>query len=654
MLRWFGALWLLGWLILPVSRRLFPRLPDAGLAAGRVLFVIGVTLVCFWGATLHLFPLGLAPVIYLLAALGCASGWRDSSLRAFVRENRRALVVSDMIFAATWTLFLWIRLCHPEVNDLEKPMDMALISAAMHSDWLPFQNPWYSGMPFTNYYYFGHLMGALLAKSLFTAPHLAYNLIQPAFCAFFLSVLWSVGAALSRSLWGGVGVMLLVGLGGHFEPLRQIKETGQFWPLDWWKTSRVIENTINEYPAFTLGVGDLHAHFFALSFAALWFALLLQLFEASLKRRRITLVAYGFVLGAWLVTNTWDAPLFGYLLIMAGVTSRPFVAKTSEEGKPKVSLPVAVGWLGLPFMVAVVTALPYFLKFKSQVSGAVRDPWMPDFTSFFLLWGGWLILGCLVGFIPQEKTPSPEARLRRCLLGVGLVALVAPFLFYIKGYFGDSVLRHQDTVFKFGLQAWLLLGTGISSELFALLRSVWHRPVTKFIAVPVGAVLAGVFSIAPVCVFATRAHTFGTGSWSLNGMKFLPQAEQEAIVWLQTQAPAQAVVLEAVKLQNNTPTGDYDAICGRVSTFSGLPTPLGWPQHVWMWGGDLGQANLRGTQVDSFYTTQNFAQAKKMFDVRYIFFGAQEGEMSPRLESVLKAQNFPAPDGTHAAIGVVD
>lgn len=664
-LRWFGALWLSGWLLLPASRRLFPRLPDAGLSAGRLLFLLIGTLICFWGAALHLLPLRLAPIVLAVLAFAAAWGWREAGMRAWARDNRKNLVFSDAMFTLAWAFFLWVRLCHPEVGDLEKPMDMALISAGMRADWLPFPNPWYSDALFTNYYYFGHLMGALLARSLFTAPHIAYNLIQPTFCAFFLSVLCSVGWALSRSKWGGVGVMLLVGVGGHYEPLRQIaqklSEKQPLWPLDWWKTSRVIENTINEYPAFTLGIGDAHAHFFALSFAVLWFALLLQLFGASLRRRRITLVICGVMLGAWLMTNTWDVPLFGLLLlIVAGALTRPIAApalsdaKENSDASPSVRLEPAwmsVGWAFIPFVLAVIVSRPYFATFKSQVSGAVFDPWRPDIFSMCLLWGSWWTLGALAWLLPSDDAASPESRLRRTMIGVGLLALIAPFIFYIKGYFGDGDLRHQDTVFKFGLQAWLLLGTGIASELFARWPKAWATPKIRYFLAPTGVVLAGILALAPVCVFRTR--TQDGGPWSLNGMKFLPQADQNAISWLQG-APAQSVVLEGVRIEKNAPVGDYDGNCGRISTFSGLPTPLGWPGHVWMWGADYGQVQDRGRIIDKIYQSRDFAEAKRLFGVRYVVFGANEGPIPPEVEAGLKVQKFEGTDGSQASIGVVD
>jgi uncharacterized membrane protein len=48
-------------------------------------------------------------------------------LHEWLRTNRRSLVFSDVVFAIAFLVFVWVRLRHPEINDLEKPMDAALI-----------------------------------------------------------------------------------------------------------------------------------------------------------------------------------------------------------------------------------------------------------------------------------------------------------------------------------------------------------------------------------------------------------------------------------------------------------------------------------------------------------------------------------------------
>src|SRR5207249_4402039 len=100
---------------------------------------------------------------------------------------------------------------------------------------------WLGGTTLSNYYYFGHLMAALLARTLATPIPFAYNLALPAFSALFIAPLWSLCAALTGSpLRGWLATLPVVAL-GHFEPLRQRLDSGHWWPLDWWKTSRVFD-----------------------------------------------------------------------------------------------------------------------------------------------------------------------------------------------------------------------------------------------------------------------------------------------------------------------------------------------------------------------------------------------------------------------------
>ena len=659
---WTLALWALGWLVLPVSRRVFSALPDGGLAAGRVIFVILVALAAFWGASLHVVPLRLAPAVAALAALVCAACWRDPSTRDWARQNWRSLAVSDAVFLGCWAAFLWVRTQHPEINDLEKPMDAALLSAAWKTDWLPFAHPWWGGASFTNYYYFGPLMGALMGRALGTAPNFAYNLVQPAFCAFFLSTTWALGAALTRSKWWGVVTMLLVGISGPLEPLRQWSEKGWIWPFDWWTTSRVIPDTINEYPAFTMAIGDAHAHFYALSFAALWLCLAWSLFADNLAptfpQRRFVLTICGLVLGAWLMTNTWDAPIFGLLFGLTIYFWRPGDASASK-GNSATQLLFALSLLAT-FGIAIGAAALYFWRFKSPVSGVQFDAWRPDSLSFALLWGGWIVVGALAFLLPADSSHVAGARFRRLLMICGLLALTVPFLFYIRGAFGDGDLRHQDTVFKFGLQAWLLLGVGISAELGA--RFVALTKVPKFVVAFALILIAPVLALAPATTIWTRAITQGSAQnlgKSLDGMRYLPRAEQSAIVWLQRNGRAGEIVMEGVPLgENGLPNGDYDGNWGRVGAFSGLSSTLGWPQHVWGWDGNYDQVMARGQRIAALYKLPSAietARGASELGARTVFFGRGEGNwQTPDADEARAAgyavHEFSGDDGSRALI----
>ena len=621
-LRWIVPLWALGWLVLPLSSRLFPFLPDLGLATGRVIALILVGIVSFWGATTHLVSLDFS--IYQLLALPIFAGifWKNREFRARISENWRQFLLSDAIFLLAFAAFLWVRLRHPAAGDLEKPMDMALLAAAMRADFLPFENPWFAGQDFTNYYYFGPFLGSILARFFATPPQFAYNLTQPLFCAFLLSSTWSLCAALSKSAKIGVLATLLVCVGGHFEPLRQIAQNGWSFPLDWWKTSRVIEQTINEYPAFTLLIGDLHAHFFALCLAPTFFAVCLGILQSqSPKLRRVLLVLGGALLGVFALMNTWDTPLCGILFLGCAGWNRKNAIWNRADNLAFAGAITAV----------ILVAAPYFSRFQSQISGVAFDFWIPNLFSFALLWGGWWALGFASLALQNDSNERDETAIfRRFLIAIGIVALLFPFVFYIRGAFGDGDLRHQDTVFKFGLQAWILLGIGVACEFGTVFRRFLRaqnppiRFASTFLIFNFGLILC----LAPASVAWTRAHSYaprnaeGKVVLSLDAARFLPPDDAQGIAWLRQNAKRGERVVEAIG-------ADYDANFARVSAFSGVPGVLGWPQHVAGWGANWDEIQKRTALVQEVYKSKDSRAALRELRATYVFVGARETQIAP-------------------------
>ncbi len=705
--------------MLPLARRVFPNLPDGGLAAGRVLFLTLVALFVYWGAMLRVVPLALTPLWIFGLPLLCRRFARHDGFRVWRGENRRALLASDLVFGAAFGFFLWVRLRHPELNDLEKLMDAALLGGLMRADGLPLNNPWLSGTPLTSYYHFGPLMGALPARSFGLSVPFAYNLVQPLFCALFVSTLWAIGAALSGSLKRGVIVVLLVALFGHFEPVRQWinplpNSDNYFARLDWWSTSRVFPDTteqlsglperrpdgtpnldaparpiiapaqyaaawanlprapwttntdypwfaISEYPIFTMAIGDAHAHFYALALAALLFSLCFALFaHKSVRHRRAVLALLGILLGVFVMTNTWDVPLYALLVIGSAIlTAR---GRKSEKWAE----------LAVAMLLVIVVALPYLWRFKAQVSGVVFELWPPASVPFLVFWGSWLMLWLLalaktsaerrdaalvlifmlllvrwwpasalvvtVGTIACTGAElwtarrENESRLNLgLLLGLcGLLGMAVPQFFYMQGFFGGG-LRHQDTVFKFGLQGWLLLGLAASS--LALRAWVTLPKLPRRVLGVAGAVLCIVPALCGWCIIWTRVvrdaprDEAGQFRLSLDGARFLPTSDRKALDWLQSNAVPGEVVLEAVGEDDKGKMGGDFTMVGRVSALSGQPAPLGWPQHVWMWGNDMSGVQERWDMVRLIYAWPSDVEALdalRALNVHYIFVGEWE------------------------------
>ena len=647
---WLLGLWLLGWAALPASRHLFPTLPDGGLAVGRVLFIAFASLGAFWLASFHLAPLGVSPILFVALAFASLSlllapNERCEFLR-FVRQNRRALLVSDVVFVVAFLVFGWIRWRNPALDTFEKPMDVALLSAAWRADWLPLENPWLCATPFTGYYIFGPLMAANLARCFGGLPPVAYNLAQPAFCALFVSTLFSLCTALLGSAGRGTLATALVALLGNFEALRQIVAQRAIWPIDGWATSRVIPNTINEYPLFTLVIGDAHAHFFALALEAALMCACWNLMARSKSEATegstvefdrtpfMLLLVCGALLALIAMTNPWNVPLDSLL-----VATCAFVSMRTR----KCSLRRALFWALMPLPLAQLFLWPHLRDFRPAISGASFELWVPAIHWLFLVWGGWLILFAFAfkHAIKEFRAQTEYGRIRPYSLSrlssraqfcavvamAGIVAAAVPSFVTILGVFQNTSWRHGDTVFKFGLQAWMLGGTAAACGALA----AWHRTArtTKLFAAP----FIVLFLLAPTLgalgvVWQWIAPDTSRGensivALSLDGARHLAADERAAITWLSRNARVGEAVLEATK------PGSYSGF-GRVSALSGVPTVLGWSQHVEGWGGASGETARRRMLIENFYQAADVEAARAAWKpisalgVKWVFIGELE------------------------------
>jgi len=68
---------------------------------------------------------------------------------------------------------------------------------------------------------------------------------------------------------------------------------------------------------------------------------------------------------------------------------------------------------------------------------------------------------------------------------------------------------------------------------------------------------------------------------------------------------------------------------------TGLPTPLGWYVHEWLWRNDSSIPRIRREEVQTLYNTPRSGKAEKLwerYDIRYIILGPLERERYPKLD----------------------
>lgn len=198
------------------------------------------------------------------------------------------------------------------------------------------------------------------------------------------------------------------------------------------------------------------------------------------------------------------------------------------------------------------------------------------------------------------------------LMGCGLA--LAPEFFYLRDQFGTRM----NMIFKFYFQVWIVWGLAAAYASVVLWRALRGSAGALFRAAWL--LLMALALIYPIYGLWWKASGTRPADLTLDGAAYLArfsEDELEAIHWLK-EAPL-GVVAEAIG-------GSYTGY-GRVSTFSGQPTVLGWPGHESQWRGGAAEMGSRESDIQALYRTGDWQEAKMILDryqIRYVYVGSLE------------------------------
>ncbi|WP_411968030.1 DUF2298 domain-containing protein [Haloferax sp. YSSS75] len=365
--RWlvmFAALWAVG---LPLSARLFRRLPGHGAGFTLPVSLVVVTLPVYYVGHVWFGPAALLVGLGALVAASVASGLDRTALRdgevrlaSDLDIDRRAVAEAVAVFALAFLFAVGLRALDPAVHagGGEKFLDFGLLKALSRAAVLPPEDMWFAGEP-VRYYYGGHLVSILLAWLSGTEAEFAYNLALAGFFGMLVTAAFELGRGISRATGssgrlGGVLAAFFVGFAsnlvtaGRFALLglpesvqRPIAEAvaersrysvsqilASAADFSYWDASRVIPGTINEFPLFAWLNGDLHAHMMGTPFLLLAAGLAFAYFrtpEDAVGERRLLVGVTALVGGLQVVVDTWSFPsIFGVLFLgMVFAPARP-------------------------------------------------------------------------------------------------------------------------------------------------------------------------------------------------------------------------------------------------------------------------------------------------------------------------------------------
>ena len=438
---WVLVLVLLGLIAFPYLWLALRGLPDRGWSIARPVGLLLLVWPVWWLASLGIAEFARVALAATAAALAVGSvaivvrHRRD--LRAWLREHRRTLLVSEGVFWLLFASVLAVRwsnpdLWHPSLGG-EKPMDLAYLNAVVKSPEFPPHDPWFAG-GYINYYYYGFVLVGGLVELTAIVPHVAYNLAIPTLAASLgaasfgaaVALVAPSGRASARALASGALAAAFVTVVGNLAEVKVALESLERQiPVEWWywNASRAISAPegelapITEFPAFTYLYADLHAHTIALPFTAVAVVVGLGLLRsegnARLWGRVGCLALLALVLGALWPTNTWDFPTYALVALVL----------LCAAAAVRLRRPVAVGvavvlWLAL-VAGAYLLYLPFHLDYRSSFQGFER--WRGSRTSladYLTVHGLFLfaIVSALVLDLARGRGLPGPARLVRLVL----------------------------------------------------------------------------------------------------------------------------------------------------------------------------------------------------------------------------------------------
>ena len=640
---WAAVVEVLGLAALPLLRAAFDGRRDAALLSRPV----GLALAAWVGWALSLAP-GIPfsrRTLWLAVAVVAVASWAVHlrSKRAGLHgaggpwwgpDERRAAI----LFWSAAAVFVFIRACLPEILGQEKFMDLAFFTSLVRHPDTPPLDPWMSGFTI-NYYYWGYLLAAALARLSGVASLTAYNLVIATFAAYSFVAAVCLGVRLSgrmrAGVWAGVAAIFAGNPSGAVDALKAPFGVG----FDYWQASRVIKTggAIDEFPFFTFFQADMHPHLLGFPFFIAAFAVGSRLLEMRPAKSaevagwsgRIAAtgpaILLAFVAGTARAANNWTLPALAILIVGVSILRR--------GGGRLPSLPDALrgaGWGAILVLVSLALWLPYSKSYALRSNGIAPVSLKTGLLEFLLFWGI-LFAVALVGLLPRSAAADEAGRRRRDLraavvlavslaaafltrtpvllavipmlllaadyawnalrapeaspprVATGLVLFLAmaiiggcEFIYFRDSYGVDN--QRMNTVFKFYNQAWPLLAIAA----VVLAEKAWRERESLRVSRAGRAVIV-------VCIVAAMLYPLDAAlcRWRLHEGRFTldathalvarSPADAAAIGWLEEHAGPNAVVVEA--------TGDPYSDFARISSHTGIPTILGWANHEGLWRG---------------------------------------------------------------------
>lgn len=666
---WWLTLFLLGSVSLPLIFYIFNNFWDKGYVFAKTVSAVLLTYTIFVLGVFKFLPFtttSLFLIIFIFLLIDFFYLKKENNLENFIKvfkDRYLTFIFEEALFFIVLTTWSFVRGFQPDIEGLEKFMDWGFVNSMLRSQFMPPADMWFSGEPI-NYYYFGHLIFAVLTKLSNINSAITYNLSIATACAltfisgFSLASNFVFFSLKKPKLFTPIAVGLLSALlltfGGNLHVVYKItkiniknegglvltkeaaiKAAQSYWYPD---ATRFIgydpetkDKTIHEFPIYSFVVADLHGHMNDIAVVIFFMAFLFSLYFHSAAVSPVNwflIIPSGFLLSIAYMTNAWDFAVYGLLFGISFFLNLLLAINDSLLAVIKKTF--FNGFLIIIFWF--IFTLPFSLNFTPMAEGLRFSDVHSPFWQLFILYGGfWLICFPFIFFLITSLRARRGGRSNPVVADFFVLSLIitATILVIIPeiGYIKDIYIyehRRSNTMFKLVYQAFMMYSLAGGYVLFRLRKYPFYKII---------------FFLVFIChliypYFAVKSYyglTDYKGLWGLGFLQNLYPDNLKAIEWLNANIKGQPIILEAA--------GDSYTTFNQISMATGLPTVEGWLVHEWLWRGGYDKPGARAADVQKIYESQDSSEVRSLlqkYNVDYIFVGDKEHEKYPDLNE----QNF--------------
>ena len=237
---------------------------------------------------------------------------------SYILFFKRFLTTNNLIFSLIFIFIAVLRMSNSDILHTEKIMEFMMLSSTMSSSSIISEDLWFYNNSIS-YYSFGYFIYSSIPSIFNLDSAYAYNLVLPSVISLTYLSLINLLEFVSHIKKSIIFLILFIymiflgplativelvnhlGLGSDYfykfidiEGITKKESIELFWPDDnwwWFSISRIIsfnkpdifysDYTINEFPSFSIILGDIHPHILVLPFVILCFSFIFFSFQKS-------------------------------------------------------------------------------------------------------------------------------------------------------------------------------------------------------------------------------------------------------------------------------------------------------------------------------------------------------------------------------------